>query len=98
MTTPEGKVKKEVKRILESHEIYYYMPVPSGYGRRGPGDFLCCVNSKFLSIEAKGPDGKETELQEEDSKAVRKSKGLKLIIKMENLYYLESFILRLLES
>jgi hypothetical protein len=74
------------------------MPVPTGYGRRGPGDFICCANGKFLSIETKAPDGEETELQEEDTKMVRKSKGIKIIIKMDNLHSLELIIHKLLES
>jgi hypothetical protein len=97
MATPEGKVKKEVKKILERYKIYYFMPVKHPlYSKAGIADFICCVNSKFLAIETKGPDGKESELQEEDSKSVRESKGLKLIIKMEDLEYFETTLLRIL--
>ena len=95
--TPEGKVKKEVKKILDKYGVYWFMPVKHQlYGRVGIGDFICCVNSRFLAIETKGPDGEQTELQEEDMKDVRKSKGLKLIIKMEDLSYLETTIIRLI--
>ena len=97
MTTPEGKVKTKVKQILEKYKIYYFMPVKHQlYGKAGIGDFICCVNSRFLAIKTKKPDGEQTELQEEDMKDVRKSKGLKLIIKMEDLSYLETTIIRLL--
>jgi hypothetical protein len=99
MTTPEGKVKTKVKEILERYKIYYFMPVKHLYGRAGIGDFICCVNSKFLSIETKSKDGTVTELQDEDFKNVRKSKGLKLLICSEaDLKYLETIIQQIMES
>jgi hypothetical protein len=98
IVTPEGKVKKKVKALLEKYEIYYYMPVPGGYGRVGVGDFICCVNGKFLAIETKADDNVETVLQEEDGKKVRKSKGLKLTIRENDMQYLEITLKRLLES
>jgi len=97
--TPEGKVKKEVKKILDKYGVYWFMPVKHQlYGRVGIGDFICCVNSKFISIETKGPDGEVTELQDEDFKNVRKAKGLKLVIRMTDLKYLESVIQRIMEN
>jgi hypothetical protein len=99
MATPESKVKKKVKEILERYHVYYFMPVKHPlYSKAGIADFICCVNSKFLAIETKGPDGEQTELQDEDGKNVRKSKGLKLVIKMADLKYLETVIQRIMEN
>lgn len=37
MTTPEGKIKEKIRMVLETYRergiLYYYMPVPVGYGR-----------------------------------------------------------------
>lgn len=63
--TPEGKIKKEVKKIL-SHfgdQVYVFMPVQTGYGPKTL-DFLGCFNGKFFSIETKAPGKKPTPLQE----------------------------------
>lgn len=98
MTTPESKVKKEVKKILERYKIYYFMPVKHLYGKAGIGDFICCVNGKFLSIETKAEGGELTELQDEDRIQVQKSKGIKIIIWAQDLHKLEILIYQLLQE
>lgn len=63
--TPEGKVKKRVKAILNSFErVYFEMPVPTGYGKSGL-DFSCCVNGHALFIETKAPGEEPTPRQRE---------------------------------
>ena len=63
--TPEGKVKKRVKHVLNSFEnVYFEMPVPTGYGKSGL-DFSCCVNGKALFIETKAPGEEPTPRQRE---------------------------------
>ena len=62
--TPEGKVKKKVKELLEKHGFQYFMPVAGMYGRKGIPDFLCNCNGLFVGIETKGTgkDRKSTRL------------------------------------
>jgi hypothetical protein len=96
--TPEGKVKKEVKKLLERFSVYYYMPVPGGYGKAGKGDFICCVAGYFLAIETKKDKGELTELQDEDRKDIERSKGIKVKIGPQDLGKLELLIHNLLES
>jgi len=33
-TTPEAKVKAKIKAILKAHNIYYAMPIGTGWGNR----------------------------------------------------------------
>lgn len=54
-TTPEGKVKTQVKRLLKEHKIWFYMPVAGPFSAHGIPDFVCCDNGVFLSIETKAP-------------------------------------------
>lgn len=54
--TPEGKVKAEIKDYLKSIGAYYFMPVQMGYGAPAL-DFYCCVDGKFVGIEAKRAEG-----------------------------------------
>lgn len=56
-TTPEGKVKKMVREYLESINAYYFMPVQTGYGKRGL-DFHCCIRGFAVFIETKAPGKK----------------------------------------
>jgi hypothetical protein len=63
--TPEGKIKRGIKAVLDKYSanIYYYMPVPGGYGR-STLDYLgfCC--GLGFAVEAKRPKGRPTERQQ----------------------------------
>jgi len=52
--TPEGEVKRELRKYLDSAGIYYFMPVQTGYGKTTL-DFLCCIRGRFVGIETKAP-------------------------------------------
>jgi pantoate kinase len=73
--TPESKVKAKIKAILKAHNIYYAMPIGTGYGNSGVPDFLCCINGKFVAVEAKAGKGTTTALQEKNLKNIIESGG-----------------------
>jgi len=87
-TTPEAKVKAKIKTILKEHNVYYAMPIGSGYGNAGVPDFLCCVNGNFVAIEAKAGKGKPTALQEKNLRDIKESNGLALVINEDNIDWL----------
>lgn len=91
-TTPEAKVKAKIKAILKAHNVYYAMPIGTGYGNSGVPDFLCCVNGKFVAIEAKAGKGVATALQLKNLEAIDASGGYACIIREDNLQYLENII------
>jgi pantoate kinase len=91
-TTPEAKVKAKIKAILKAHNIYYAMPIGTGYGNSGVPDFLCCVNGKFLAIEAKAGNGKTTALQEKNLKQIKEAGGITAVIYETNVAYLEKWV------
>ncbi len=63
--TPEGKVKNNIKIVLDKYKpfIYYYMPVPGGYGK-STLDYLGCFHGRYFAIEAKRP-GKDPTLRQD---------------------------------
>jgi len=61
--TPEGKLKEEVKAYLDMVRAFYWMPVPSGYGKSAV-DFIGCHKGIFFAIETKVKPNKVTKLQE----------------------------------
>lgn len=64
MSTPEGKVKTAVKKILAKYpSMYYFMPVPYGFGE-STLDFIICFRGVFIAIETKEPGKKMTPRQE----------------------------------
>lgn len=77
--TPEGRVKKKIKAVLEQLEIPYCMPFTGGYGKSGVADFICCVGGKYVEIEAKAPGKNLTELQKRRQRDVVAGGGLFLI-------------------
>jgi hypothetical protein len=91
-TTPEAKVKTKIKAILKAHSIYYAMPIGTGYGNSGVPDFLCCVNGKFVAIEAKAGKGEVTALQLKNLSDINKAGGYTLVIRENNLEYLTNVI------
>lgn len=90
--TPEAKVKAKIKAILKAHNVYYAMPIGTGYGNSGVPDFLCCIKGKFLAIEAKAGKGTTTALQEKNLASIRESGGLTAVIYETNIADLEKFV------
>ena len=90
--TPESKVKAKIKAVLKAHDIYYAMPIGTGFGNSGVPDFLCCINGHFVAIEAKAGKGQATGLQLKNLAAIQKCGGHPMIIREDNFEYLETVI------
>ncbi len=76
MATPEGKIKDKVKKILKTYEnLYYEMPVPSGYGKSGL-DFTGCFHGRFFAIETKAPGKTLTALQRQAMHSIVRAGGI----------------------
>ena len=90
--TPEAKVKAKIKTILKANNVYYAMPIGTGYGSSGVPDFLCCVHGYFIAIEAKAGKGTTTALQDKNLTQIRESGGVALVINETNLSDIEMHI------
>jgi len=93
MSTPEGKVKDRVKKLLKSFPcIYYHMPVQNGMGAPSL-DFICCVRGYYLAIETKAPGKKPTPRQELTMEAIAKAGGFVYVVSDdESFTRLEAFL------
>jgi pantoate kinase len=99
--TPESKVKQSIKKILAKYDVYYVMPIGSGYGNAGVPDFICNVNGRFLAIEAKAGRGQLTALQIKNLKKINNGGGIGVTIREDGEEYLENLIqglIKLLEK
>lgn len=73
--TPEGRVKRHISELLSSTSgMYYFMPVPSGYGE-STLDYIGCFLGYFFSIEAKRPGKKPTDRQTLIRKCMERAGG-----------------------
>ena len=79
MLTPEGKVKAEVKKYLKEIGAYYFMPVQTGYGRRGV-DFYICYCGWFIALETKGGEAVPSPSQRKVLEDVDSCGGIALCI------------------
>ena len=84
----ERDVKAEVKRILDSLDIWWYMPVQTGYGVRGIPDFVCCVRGTFVGIETKFGKNKLSAWQERIKECIVSSEGEYFVINEDNVHEL----------
>lgn len=80
--TPEGRVKKGVKALLNSMGIFYYMPMQTGHGVVGIPDFICCWNGRYLAVETKAPGKLKNTTANQDRviAEIRKAKGLAVVV------------------
>lgn len=82
-STPEGKVKKKINKMLDNYKndgyLYYYMSVPSGYGKQTV-DYLGCMLGRFFAIEAKRDGEGPTALQEKTLDEVTTAKGKTFVV------------------
>lgn len=98
--TPEGKVKKEIDKILVSYgeRLVWFKPATGGYGRSGISDYAGCVDGNFFSIEAKSPVGKPTALQIKFMASVEAAGGTALVCDGTNYAELRVRLNRLMEK
>ena len=92
--TPEGKTKKDIKKILDAYkpDLWYFMPVNKH--TRGIPDFVGCYKGKFFSIEAKSFNGTVTELQSDTINTIKKAGGTALVIRDADLPTLRAWLER----
>jgi hypothetical protein len=78
--TPEGRVKEKVSRLLKEAEgMYYWMPVPSGFGD-ATLDYVGCYLGRYFAIETKAPGKKPTLRQQQTIAAMGRAGGKVFVI------------------
>jgi hypothetical protein len=79
MTTPEGRVKYEVKKQLKRLGAYQFWPVQTGMGAKTL-DCLAGIAGFFVAIETKAPGKKLTPLQQSTVNDIQSSGNRVLVI------------------
>jgi len=82
--TPEGKVKAQVKKVLDELGAYYFPPATGGYGRSGIPDIVGCIDGLFFGIECKAQGGEPTALQQREISRITDAGGIALVIDETN--------------
>lgn len=76
MTTPESKVKKEIKEYLKSIGAYYAMVPGGAYGTNGSPDMIACYRGTFIAIEGKAGDGAQSKWQKLRQRQIEEAGGI----------------------
>lgn len=96
--TPEGKVKDAVRKILNSMDVYHFMPPGNGFGRAGIPDIIGCADGKFIAIECKAGKGKTTALQARELEWIAETGGFTFVAREDNLDELKQLLLEKLND
>ena len=83
--TPEAKVKKAVKKILDSLGAYYFSPQSGIYGRSGVPDIVGCYKGCFFAIECKANGGVPTALQLKEIQKIKDAGGAAFVVDEHNI-------------
>lgn len=79
--TPEGRVKKMVKKALDTlgADCWRFMPVQTGFGSPAL-DYLLSIRGRFVAIETKAPGKGLTPLQEGTKAAIEAAGGIVFVV------------------
>lgn len=94
----ERDVKNAVKKVLAKYgdQIWYFMPVQSGFGTHGVPDFVCCVGGVFLTIETKYGGNDLSEWQKRQIDSIQKASGAHLTVWENTVDRVDDMVLALL--
>lgn len=91
-TTPEGKVKKKVKSILDLYGAFYFSPTTGGFGGSGIPDIIACYKGRFVAIECKAGKNTPTELQKKAIANIQKAQGSAIVVNEDSLGLVEDVL------
>lgn len=82
-STPEGKVKLALKKMLKEEfpQVWTYWPVSNGMGAHGIPDLIMCAGGMFIGAEVKATGKSVTLLQAHQLAAIEGSGGISLVLR-----------------
>jgi hypothetical protein len=93
--TGEKGVKTLIKRLLDFHQYFHWMPAANGYGTSGVSDHCAVKHGVFLAVEAKFGANKPSPLQKQFALNVTQASGFAFCVNEKNIdhlaMWLESF-------
>jgi len=92
-TTPEGKVKAKVKKLLGTYDkLYHFMPVPMQY-QASSLDYFVCYCGRFIAIETKREGEDLTNMQKLIRRRIEEAGGTVFRVSNdEELFALKTFL------
>lgn len=88
----EKDVKKEVRKILEAHKWFWWMPPANGFGKVGVADFNALRGGVFMAIETKFDKNQPTVHQRAYLSSVMAEDGFGFVVNERNIEWLRAFM------
>ena len=75
-TTPEGKIKRKLDKLLKQLGVWFYSPQAGPFGKAGIPDRVAIVRGRFVGIECKADKSKKpTALQTKTMEEIEMNGG-----------------------
>ena len=81
----EADVKKEIKTLFKTLELWHFMPSMSGYGTQGVPDFVGVSHGRGFAIETKFGKNTTTDWQNIQIAAIRAAGGKVWVVNEKNI-------------
>lgn len=81
----EGHVKKQIKKLLDAHDWFWWMPAGSAFGSTGVSDFCAIKQGTFMAVEAKFGKNHATAMQVAYVNSIRQADGFGFYVNETNL-------------
>lgn len=92
--TNEADVKRRVKKLLDQHKWFWFMPPANGFGRTGISDFLALRDGVFIAVETKYGKNKPTPMQVGFLESVQSESGMAFVVNEQNIGAFETWLVR----
>lgn len=90
--TNERDVKQTVKKLLDKHNWFWWMPPANGFGKAGIADFNAVRGGVFLAVETKFGKNKPTAMQVGFLKAVQSESCFAFVVNEESIAWFQSWL------
>jgi hypothetical protein len=88
----EKDVKAKVKKLLDKHKWFWFMPPANAYGRSGISDFIALKDGVLLAIETKFGSNKPTAMQKAFLETINSESAFGFVVNDQNIDWLEAFL------
>jgi hypothetical protein len=95
-TTPkyrnEADVKRDVKKLLDKHNWFWWMPSANAFGKSGASDFMALKSGVFMAIETKFENNTPTPMQLGFLNSVAAEDGFAFVVTEKRIEWLGVFL------
>lgn len=61
--TPESKLKQRIRDLLTARGAFYSNVQGGSFAKPGDPDIVVCYRGRYVAVEAKAPDGRQSSIQ-----------------------------------